>query len=170
MGRGFTKTGFKEHFAASVFFAAMFLLAFGAYSDKTLVLASIVFIFSSLIPDIDHPKSIPRRIARALFFILSLSSILFFLLLYFGAEPIVTFILAPAAGLLAASLLTGLFDFLLPKHRQEFHSIWAGGFFGLAVLAISAILLPFQDAVVFGLASGSGYAFHIMVDFFGDRI
>ncbi|MFH1470154.1 MAG: hypothetical protein ABIF01_00235, partial [Candidatus Micrarchaeota archaeon] len=75
-----------------------------------------------------------------------------------------------AIGLLAASLLTGLFEFLMPKHRKELHSIWTGGFFGITVFAISAILLPLQDALVFGLASGLGYAFHITVDFFGDRI
>ena len=163
------KTGFKEHIGAAVLFVIVVIVSLNRLSDQVLLLASFIFVVSSLIPDIDHPKSIPRKIARALFFVLVLCASIVILLLFAKPEPVATLLITPSLALLIAFLLTFLFESTIPGHREELHSKWTAWLFGLGVFLICLTGLNLYDSALFGISTATGYLFHILVDFVGDR-
>ncbi len=161
------KTGFREHLFASLLAALAFFLVFPNFE---LLPASLsLFVLSSLLPDIDHPKSIPRKIVRTIFFTLAFFSVLFFALLYLKTDQ-AFIVVIPLIALLPAFLLTHLFEASIPKHRREMHSPLTGFLFGLLVFLTCSLSLSFYVSLAFGASVAGGYIFHILVDFVGDRI
>jgi inner membrane protein len=162
------KTGFREHLLASLAVAIAAVLALPTTAP---FLASLtLFILSSLLPDIDHPKSIPRKAFKhAVFwpvlfasFIIAQSTI--------ACEGIPCLILYAVVALIASRLFLLAIELLIPKHRGKIHSKIAGLVLGAFVLAVS---YPFAGPVLslsFGLFSFLGYSFHLLVDFIGDRL
>ncbi len=164
------KTGFKEHIGAAVLFILAIVISLNQLSNQVFLLASFIFVVSSVIPDIDHPKSIPRKIARALFFVLVLCASIVILLLFAKPEPVATLLITPSLALLIAFLLTFLFESTIPGHREELHSKMTALLFGLGVFLICLTSLPLYDSALFGIFTAAGYVFHILVDFIGDKI
>ena len=164
------KTGFREHIGASILFMLATAIMLNRISDQVFLLASFIFIISSIMPDIDHPKSIPRKIARAMFFVLVLSASIIFLLMLAKPEPVETLLIIPSLALLTAFLFTFLFESAIPGHREELHSKSTALLFGLGVFLICLTRLNLTDSALYGAFSAAGYLFHIFVDFIGDRI
>jgi hypothetical protein len=163
------KTGFKEHLLASLLFAvpAVFFIK----PIELALAACLFFVASSLLPDVDHPKSIPRKLMRGLVFLLIFfSSTLALSFLFPKKDPFAAFLFLPATALLASLVITFIIEISIPKHRGKIHSAGAGLFLGLLVFVLFAVLVPFTAALSLGSSAFLGYLFHLLVDFAGDRI
>ncbi|MFH1448264.1 MAG: metal-dependent hydrolase [Candidatus Micrarchaeota archaeon] len=163
------KTGFAEHFALSLLVAISFSL-FIRQVDLA-IWVSLMFFLGSFAPDVDHPKSIPRRAAT-----LSVSIILFvaFIILFFMFVPTCTdsvtcLVVAIPSSCFASLVVTHLLTIIIPRHRGKLHSLKAALFFGISLFALVGISSPRTEALVLGAAAGGGYLFHLLVDFIGDQ-
>lgn len=165
------KTGFNEHIASSALFAFLILLFSNGLSNPTLIALLLVFVFGSIVPDVDHPKSTPRKIFRALFVILLLSSISILLIISGGSSQ--DYLIPAVVALATTLLLLFLVERFIPKHRGIVHSKSAAIVFGFVCFCI-ILVLSFQPdlgmAFLFGASASFGYLFHLLVDYMGDRI
>ena len=157
------KTGFREHLAGGALLSlafAYFLLSEYGYALFEAALASLIFLASSLLPDIDSPVSKPRRYARILVLGAGLVVVLYFYSLL--ASPI-----AFALPFLALMLV----EQLVPGHRGFLHSPTAAVLWGSAVgVGVVWSGSGSDYALLFGSAAALGYATHLLIDFFGDRL
>ncbi len=163
------KTGFREHLLASLLVAvpAVFFIK----PIELALAACLFFVASSLLPDVDHPKSIPRKLMRGLVFLLIFfSTILALSFLFPQKDPFAAFLFLPATALLASLVITFIIEISIPKHRGKIHSAGAGLFLGLLVFVLSAVLVPVPTALLLASAVFLGYTLHIAVDFVGDRL
>lgn len=154
---------FTEHLAAGIFLILVLVLS-GAISINTVnILASLFFVVGSILPDIDHPSSIPRKSLRQLLFIFALffgaflflehSSNIYLALVFFVIPFLAVFIL----------------DSTIPAHRKFFHTLNAAFLFSIAIFFLSLTKLPFVGSLLLASCGFAGYVLHLILDFIWDR-
>ncbi|MDD5317511.1 MAG: metal-dependent hydrolase [Candidatus ainarchaeum sp.] len=151
------ETGFREHLYAALAASAAIgyaLLAHAGWPATELPLPLAAFVASSLLPDIDAPSSKPRRYFRA-------ASAAFLLAAAIALYPELSAI-HPAAPFALPVLGFVALESLVPRHRGAMHSPAA------AVCAGALAFAAFGSAPV-AVMVACGYAFHLLVDFLGDR-
>ena len=162
------KTGFAEHFVLSLLAVAPALLLLP--HSPFLAWALALFLLGSVAPDIDNPKSIPRRVAVLSGFLVLFSALLLMSTLAFGCSEPGCFLLLTLASFAFSIVLLELLARLIPRHRGKLHSSKAGLFFGVFVFIALGIALSRPDAFMLGLLASAGYLFHLLIDFVGDRV
>jgi membrane-bound metal-dependent hydrolase YbcI (DUF457 family) len=162
------KTGFAEHIILSILAVAPAFLLLPP--SPFLAWALALFLIGSIAPDIDHPRSIPRKAAVLSGFLVLFSALFLTSTLASGcAEPGCLLLLALVSLALSIALLE-LLSRMVPRHRGKFHSSKAGLFFGVLVFISLGLSLSRADALALGLFASAGYMFHLLVDFLGDRL
>ncbi len=160
------ETGFREHFIGGIL-GAVFISAFIAemhgFPVPTAAVASLVFIISSLLPDIDSRKSKPRRAFRLAVFLLGILIVVLFYSTFSAISPLL--------ALFLPFLLLALAELSIPGHRGVMHSWSAAFLWGILVFAFLLLLnLSVDDSLLVGVFAALGYLLHLLIDFFGDRI
>ena len=121
----------------------------------------MIGIVAAEFPDIDHPKSLPRKVLRKIMpvFILSAFAILFFVWRIWEKDPVsfVLFIAAPA-------FLIIFYEKFIPRHRGATHK-WPG------LTAMVLISLPlglaiggFVNVLIIVSFVVIGFSTHILLD------
>ncbi|MCX6695401.1 MAG: metal-dependent hydrolase [Candidatus Altiarchaeota archaeon] len=143
-------SGYRTHFViygASALGLTYLLFRTGYISgvNPELVLAFILGLLYSILPDIDTPASKTREYVSKLL----LASVMLCLLSYTFVEP--------NLKLLYLSFAIAVFLYLLwfTKHRGIFHTIYAGLFLSLPLYLISPI---------YALYAFTGFASHLLAD------
>jgi len=152
------ETGFKEHFTWGLLLGIAFaylLYSYFSYPIQSIFAPSLLFLISSLLPDIDSPSSKPRRYFRLFVF----ASFVAIALLYYSTLASIHFIFPfvfPFIGFAAV-------EFSIPGHRGFLHSPAAAILWGLFIFL-------FLRSPLAGIAAAFGYSTHLLVDYAGDRI
>lgn len=149
--------GFKVHLFAGLIgiFLIFIALNFIKIPNSTLILSCFIFLISSIFPDIDHYRSIPRKYFR-IFVIVLLSLVAFYLASNFINQPelLLLALLSPFIGYY-------LIESLIPKHRGIMHSY---GFLIVYTLAIGLGLRFFEFSEIITICASLGYLTHLVVD------
>jgi len=159
------ETGFREHLLGGILgaiFIAAYVSEMQGFSLPTTAALSAIFLFSSLLPDIDSKKSKPRRVLRlAVFLFGALIAVLF----YSSFTAI-----SPLLALFVPFLLIAAAELTIPPHRGFLHSWSAAFLWGILAFAFFVILnISIGDSLLAGAFAAFGYLLHLLIDFFGDR-
>lgn len=152
------ETGFREHLVGALMGGAIFcylLYSQMGYSLPSLPAPFILFAVSALLPDIDSPYSKPRKYFRYLL----LAGLALIALAYYASLASIHFLFPfafPVLGFIAI-------EASIPGHRGLMHS-------PSAALAWGAALFLLMRSPIAGLAAAFGYATHLLIDHFGDRV
>ncbi|MCD6576021.1 MAG: metal-dependent hydrolase [Nanoarchaeota archaeon] len=126
------------------------------------ILGIIVGIISSEFPDIDHPKSLPRKVLRGI-----MPAIVIFTFIYlFFSWRIWTHGLFEISLFFAAPLLIIMFyEYFIPRHRGATHK-WPG-MATMVALSVSMSFvagLSFVNVITITLFAVLGFSSHILLD------
>jgi len=151
------ETGFREHLggaAAAGLAFAYFLNSSLGYSLESIIPPFLLFTVSGILPDIDSPRSKPRKFFR----LAVLAGLVLIAYAYYPALAGIHFtapFLFPVIGFLGI-------EAAIPGHRGVMHSSTA------AILWGAALFLLLRNPLA-GLAAAFGYATHLLIDYVGDR-
>jgi len=112
----------------------------------------LLFLLGSVIPDIDHPLAIIRRVMFAALFIGGVAAIIFFCYSY-GCSALEFF-----GALFMFLLLFVILEKIIPGHRGVIHGLIGTILFGLTLFIITKSV----SLASFGFG---GYLLHIAIDF-----
>lgn len=163
------RTGFREHLFWGVSLALVFALLFSRELPLRIAsLSAAAFLAGSLLPDIDHPKSKPRKVMRY-----ALVALFFALMLLWGFGELCSILggfcdYALLLGAVLPFLLVSLVERSIPSHRGLLHSPIAALVYGGICFLIFQVALG-EGGLFIGVAGCSGYLAHLLLDFIGDR-
>ena len=147
----------KVHIALTLFLYLIFINIF-SFEIKLSIAAILLLIFSSLLPDLDHPKSKIRNFVTGLSFLLTFVSL--FLVLNYELESrlVVSF--------LGSSLIYVLFSNLPFKHRgrKSLHQ-WHLSLFVPFCFAVVFYIIGINYLLAFFILFG--YFVHLLLDRIG---
>lgn len=155
----------QTHLIAGTLIALAFGLlmkyAFG-FSGTVLLLGGILLIVASEFPDVDHDKSLPRKIMRGMVPGLVIFAIIYaYLTRHLWTSPLWMQIVL----IIAAVAFIGIYEKFIPKHRGALHK-----FPGMAVMVAIVVLLGVVlkmsvfEIVVLGVFAAIGFSVHILMD------
>jgi len=171
------KTGFYAHLIMGLLSLAILILAGLSQflSVDILLFASSAFIIGSVLPDVDSPLSIPRKIVRSIIFITVIALIfIFYNRIVSACQSIIKNAYCsytPLFAVFAPFLVLTVLDVMFPKHRGFLHSFSAAMLYGIVILFILGNFnFGLVNSLIISLFGGIGYIIHILVDFFGDKL
>lgn len=141
---------------------AFFLHQFAHINFSVLVLGVILGIVASEFPDIDHPKSLPRKVLRG---IMPAIVLFVFIYLFFAWHMWTKNFLMISLFFAAPFLVISSYEYFIPKHRGATHK-WPG------MATMVALSVSFSFVVGFGVVSlliltafaVLGFSTHILLD------
>jgi hypothetical protein len=156
---------FNVHMAAGIIIAflfAYFLYSIAGFSLLILAFGGIVAVLSAGFPDVDHEKSMPRKVMRGIV----PGIVAVFGLYYFFSNRLWQQNLLSIAGLIAVcSAFVLLYEKFIPEHRGATHKLP-----GLAFVAIISSLvgiflgLGILNAVILSIFAIVGFSSHVLLD------
>jgi len=157
-------SNFNVHIAAGVVASLLLAFALNSFGVSLLVLVFgvILSIMSAGFPDIDHEKSMPRKIMRALV----PGIVIFLVIYYFFTNHMWT---APVLNIIILFGIAVLFVFtyekFIPQHRGATHKL-PGLAFVVAISIIAAFMLGFGfvSAILLAVFALIGFSTHILLD------
>jgi len=141
---------------------ALFLYHFAHISFLVLFLGVILGIVASEFPDIDHPKSLPRKIIRG---IMPATIIFVFVYLFFDWRMWTKNVVLISLFFGAPFLIIFSYEYFIPKHRGAMHK-WPG-MATMVVLSISFSLVVgfgFISLLILTAFAVLGFSTHILLD------
>lgn len=157
-------SNFNVHIAAGVISALVlaFVLHSLGVSMLVLVFGVILAITASGFPDIDHEKSMPRKIMRAI-----VPGVVIFLVIYYffmnhmWNAPVLSIIMLVGV----AVVFVFAYEKFIPEHRGATHKL-PGLVFVIAISVIAAFFLSFNfvSALVLAVFAVIGFSTHILLD------
>jgi len=158
-------SNFNVHIGAGLVTAllvAFLLQNFFGISMLVITFGVILAVTAAGFPDIDHEKSMPRKIMRSI-----VPGIVIFLVIYYffanhmWDAPVLNMIILFGA----AALFVFTYERFIPQHRGATHKI-PGLAFVVAISVIAAFFLGFSfiSAVVLVVFSIIGFSTHVLLD------
>ncbi len=169
-------TGFALHVVFGLILAIVGLLLLnGSLESRVLSAAVFVFVVGSVLPDVDSPLSIPRKIFTTLLLLALMAVAILALVQYskeavgacenvFGVNSFSCGVAVPLFALPVPIILVHFIEKKIPGHRGPMHSVLAAAAYGVLCFIFSG----FSFAV--GTAGFLGYAAHLLLDFAGSKL